>query len=84
MKIGLFFGSFNPLHIGHKSIASYMVEFTDLEKVYFVVSPQNPLKEFEITFVGHNKKQESWKYTDLKTIIQKTEKDGNKKAFIFT
>ena len=44
MKIGLFFGSFNPLHIGHKSIASYMVEFTDLEKVYFVVSPQNPLK----------------------------------------
>ena len=44
MKVGLFFGSFNPMHIGHKSIASYMVEFTDLEKVCFVVSPQNPLK----------------------------------------
>jgi len=45
MKIGLFFGSFNPLHIGHKIIASYIVEFTDLEKVIFIVSPQNPLKE---------------------------------------
>lgn len=45
MKIGLFFGSFNPLHIGHKIIASYIVEFTDLEKVIFIVSPQNPFKE---------------------------------------
>ena len=45
MKIGLFFGSFNPMHIGHKIIASYMAEFSDLEKVLFVVSPQNPLKQ---------------------------------------
>ena len=45
MKVGLFFGSFNPYHIGHKTIASYMIEFTDLEKVYFVVSPHNPLKK---------------------------------------
>ena len=45
MKIGLFFGSFNPMHIGHKIIASYMVEFSDLNKLMFVVSPQNPLKQ---------------------------------------
>ena len=45
MKIGLFFGSFNPVHIGHKVIASYLVDFTDLDKVMFVVSPQNPLKQ---------------------------------------
>ena len=45
MKIGLFFGSFNPMHVGHKVIASYLVEFSDLEKVMFVVSPQNPFKE---------------------------------------
>ena len=44
MKIGLF-GSFNPFHIGHKIIASYFVEFTELERVMFVVSPQNPFKE---------------------------------------
>lgn len=44
MKVGLFFGSFNPIHIGHLAIANYMLEFTDLERVWFVVSPQNPLK----------------------------------------
>jgi nicotinate-nucleotide adenylyltransferase len=44
MNIGLFFGSFNPFHIGHKAIASYIAEYTSLEQVWFVVSPQNPLK----------------------------------------
>ncbi|MBK9414237.1 MAG: nicotinate-nucleotide adenylyltransferase [Bacteroidetes bacterium] len=44
MKIGLFFGSFNPIHNGHMVIAGYMSEFTDLEQVWFVVSPHNPLK----------------------------------------
>lgn len=43
-KIGLFFGSFNPIHIGHMAIANYMLEFTDLEKIWFVISPHNPLK----------------------------------------
>jgi nicotinate-nucleotide adenylyltransferase len=45
IKIGLFFGSFNPIHIGHIAIAGYMKEFTDLDQVWFVVSPQNPLKK---------------------------------------
>lgn len=44
MKIGLFFGSFNPVHIGHLIIAEYMLEHADLEEVWFVVSPQNPFK----------------------------------------
>jgi len=44
-KVGLFFGSFNPVHIGHLIIANYMAHFTDLEEVWFVVSPQNPFKE---------------------------------------
>ncbi len=43
-KIGLFFGSFNPIHIGHMIIANIMAENTDLNKVWFVVSPQNPFK----------------------------------------
>lgn len=42
--IGLFFGSFNPIHMGHMIIANLMVETTDLDKVWFVVSPQNPFK----------------------------------------
>lgn len=44
MKIGLFFGSFNPIHMGHMIIANLMAETTDLKKVWFVVSPQNPFK----------------------------------------
>lgn len=45
MKIGLFFGSFNPIHIGHLIIANTMVSTTDLEQIWFVVSPQNPFKK---------------------------------------
>lgn len=43
-KTGLFFGSFNPIHVGHMVLANYMVEFTDLDEIWFIVSPQNPLK----------------------------------------
>ena len=45
MKTGLFFGSFNPIHVGHMVLANYMLEFTDLDEVWFVISPHNPLKE---------------------------------------
>lgn len=45
MKIGLFFGSFNPIHTGHLIIASYMSNHTDLDKVWLIVSPHNPLKK---------------------------------------
>jgi len=48
MKVGLFFGTFNPIHVGHMIIASYMAAFTDLEQVWFVVSPQNPMKKNQI------------------------------------
>lgn len=45
MKIGLFFGSFNPIHIGHLIIGNTMAETTDLDEVWYVVSPQNPFKK---------------------------------------
>jgi nicotinate-nucleotide adenylyltransferase len=57
MKIGLFFGSFNPIHIGHMAIANYMAEFTDLEQVWFVVSPQNPLKSKTNLLSEHHRLQ---------------------------
>jgi nicotinate-nucleotide adenylyltransferase len=44
-KIGLFFGSFNPIHIGHMILASYMEAFGGVKQVWFVVSPHNPLKQ---------------------------------------
>ena len=43
-KIGLYFGSFNPIHIGHLAIANYTIEFSDLDKIWFVITPHNPLK----------------------------------------
>ena len=47
MKIGLYSGSFNPIHHGHVMLANYLVEFSDLDELWFVVSPQNPLKKKE-------------------------------------
>ena len=45
MKIGLYFGTYNPVHVGHLVIANYMAEYTGLDQVWLIVSPQNPLKE---------------------------------------
>lgn len=45
MKIGLFFGTFNPVHVGHLIIANYMADYTGMDKVWLVVTPQNPLKK---------------------------------------
>jgi nicotinate-nucleotide adenylyltransferase len=54
-KIGLYFGSFNPVHIGHMAIAGFMTEFTDLDQVWFVVSPHNPLKNKESLLADHHR-----------------------------
>jgi nicotinate-nucleotide adenylyltransferase len=54
-KIGLYFGSFNPVHIGHLAIAGYMTEFAGLNQVWFVVSPQNPLKKKESLLADHHR-----------------------------
>lgn len=45
MKVGLFFGSFNPIHIGHLVIANHMAEHSDLDQVWFVVTPHSPFKK---------------------------------------
>ena len=45
MKIGLYFGTFNPIHIGHLIIANHMAEFSGLDQIWMVVTPHNPLKK---------------------------------------
>lgn len=45
MKIGLYFGSFNPIHIGHLVIANHMVEYSNLDEIWFVVTPHSPFKK---------------------------------------
>ena len=54
-KIGLYFGSFNPVHIGHMAIAGYMTEFAGLDQLWFVVSPHNPLKKKETLLADHHR-----------------------------
>lgn len=54
-RTGLFFGSFNPIHIGHMVIANYMIEFSDLDQLWFVVSPHNPLKEKKSLLKGYHR-----------------------------
>ena len=45
MKIGLYFGTFNPIHIGHLIIANHMAEYSDLDQIWMVVTPHNPHKQ---------------------------------------
>lgn len=45
LSIGLFFGSFNPIHLGHTQLADYIFEFSGVDEIWYIVSPRNPLKE---------------------------------------
>ena len=57
MKIGLFFGSFNPIHVGHLIIANHMVEYSDLDEVWMVVTPHNPFKKKNSLLDDHHRLQ---------------------------
>ena len=56
-KIGLYFGTFNPIHIGHLAIANHIVEFSGLDEVWFVVTPHNPFKEKSSLLADHHRLQ---------------------------
>lgn len=55
MKIGLFFGTFNPIHIGHLIIANHIAEYSDLDEVWLVVTPLNPLKDKKTLLADHHR-----------------------------
>ena len=57
MKIGLYFGTFNPIHIGHLIIANHLAEHTDLEQVWMVVTPHNPHKKKETLLDDYHRLQ---------------------------
>lgn len=56
-KVGLFFGTFNPIHIGHLIIANHLVEFSDLDEVWFVITPQSPFKTKQSLLGDHHRYQ---------------------------
>ncbi|RAJ12109.1 nicotinate (nicotinamide) nucleotide adenylyltransferase [Olleya aquimaris] len=55
MKIGLYFGSFNPIHVGHLIIANQLVENSDLDQIWFVVTPHNPFKKKSSLLDNHQR-----------------------------
>ena len=55
MKVGLFFGTFNPIHVGHLTIANYIVEYSDLDQVWFVVTPHSPFKRKSTLLEDHHR-----------------------------
>ncbi len=57
MKIGLFFGSFNPIHVGHLIIANHIAEYSDLDEVWLVVTPHNPFKKKSSLLEDHHRYQ---------------------------
>ena len=57
MKIGLYFGTFNPIHVGHLIIANHMVEFCDLDKIWVVITPHNPFKKKKTLLDNHHRYQ---------------------------
>tara|TARA_B110000003_G_scaffold276437_1_gene322892 strand:+ start:11733 stop:12314 length:582 start_codon:yes stop_codon:yes gene_type:complete len=55
MKVGLYFGTFNPIHVGHIIIANHLVEHSDLDEVWMVVTPQNPHKSKHTLLANHHR-----------------------------
>lgn len=55
MKVGLYFGTFNPIHVGHLIIANHLAEYSDLEEVWFVVTPQSPHKQKQSLLANHHR-----------------------------
>ena len=56
-KVGLFFGTFNPIHVGHLTIANHMAEYSDLDQVWFVVTPHSPFKKKSSLLDNHHRYQ---------------------------
>ena len=70
MKVGLYFGTFNPIHVGHIIIANHLVEYSDLDEIWMVVTPHNPHKKKNSLLENHHRYELVYialqKYTKIK------------------
>ncbi len=70
MKIGLFFGSFNPIHVGHLILANHIAEFTNLQQVWLVVTPHNPFKKKASLLDNYQRLEMVYRATEEYTKLQ--------------
>ena len=63
-KIGLYFGTFNPIHVGHLIIANHMVEHSDLDEIWMVVTPHNPFKKKSSLLENHHRLELVYRATE--------------------
>ena len=68
MNVGLYFGTYNPIHVGHLIIANHMVNYTDLDQVWMIVSPQNPMKR------NHNLLEDYHRLAMVKEAVEDNDK----------
>ena len=64
MNIGLYFGTYNPIHIGHMVIANHMVEHSDLDEIWMVVTPHNPFKKKNTLLENHHRLELVYRATE--------------------
>ncbi len=63
-RIGLYFGTFNPVHVGHLAIANHMAEFSDLDEIWMVVTPHNPFKKKSSLLDNHHRYEMVYRATE--------------------
>lgn len=64
MKVGLYFGTFNPVHVGHVILANHMLHYTDMDEVWMVVTPHNPHKKKSTLLENHHRLEMVYKATE--------------------
>ncbi len=77
MNIGLYFGTFNPIHVGHLIIANHMVEYSDLDEVWMVVTPHNPLKKKATLLDNYQRYEMVYRATEEYPLIKPSDIEFN-------
>ena len=76
-KIGLYFGTFNPIHVGHLIIANHLVEYSDLEEIWMVVTPHNPFKKKKTLLDNHHRFELVYRATENYSKIKPSDIEFN-------
>ncbi|WP_262732344.1 nicotinate (nicotinamide) nucleotide adenylyltransferase [Gaetbulibacter sp. NE] len=77
MKIGLYFGTFNPIHVGHLTIANHMAEYSDLDQIWLVVTPHNPFKKKSSLLDNHQRLEMVYRATKVYTKLKPSDIEFN-------